>query len=220
MVALPGHDTRTVFIGSTGSGKTQGAVWLLSTCDYNNRPVFIVDPKGEKLFKELEKKGAFEIPIDLDELPTEPGIYIIRPLPGEYDLLTEFFQRIYYLENCIVFIDEATMMNKNDVWFRALLTQGRGKEIQLIICTQRPSWVDNYVFTEATFFALYRLNSLDDQKKMRIYLGGLTMDTLPDYHWLWYIVNEQRHVTFTPVPDATRIIAGFHIATAKGPRKI
>lgn len=220
MVALPGPDTRSVFIGSTGSGKTQAAVWLLSTCDYNNRPWFIVDPKGEKLFIELEKKGAIEIAIDENELPTEPGIYIVRPLPGENELLTDFFKRIYYQENCGVFIDEATMMTKNDIWFRALLTQGRGKEIQLIICTQRPSWLDNYIFTEASFFALFRLNSLDDQKKMRIYLGGLTPDDLPRYHWLWYIVNDQRHVTFTPVPDASKIIAGFHIATAKGPTKL
>ena len=131
-VELPGPDSRTVFIGSTGTGKTQGAFWLLSTRDYNNRAWYIIDPKGEKLFKELEKKGALEVDISAP-IQDVPGIYIIRPLPGQENELSDFFKRVYYHEAIGILVDEATMVKKNDQWFRALMTQGRSKEIEMII---------------------------------------------------------------------------------------
>ncbi len=219
MVDLPAPDSRTVFVGSTGSGKTQAAIWMLSTRDYKNRPWFVVDFKGDKLIKQLETVGAFEIGID-DSPPTEAGIYIIRPLPNQEENLSLFFERLYYMENCGVYIDEGTMVKKNDPWVRALLTQGRSKEIELIICTQRPVWLDKYVFTEASYFGIFRLNSLDDRKEIKTYLGGLLPNELPSYHWLWYMVNDQKHVEFEPVPEAEKIIGSFDLIDEKGPRKI
>lgn len=209
-IELPPNNSRTVLVGSTGSGKTQFGMWFLSTRDYRFRPWFILDYKGEKSFKDLEAKGAIDFPLDYSELPEEAGIYIIRILPNQEALVSRFFQDCYLQENVGVFIDEGTMTPKNDPWLRACLTQGRSKEIELIICTQRPVWLDKYVFTEASFFGIFRLSSLDDRKAISNYLGGVEPNSLEPYHCLWYMVNRQEYVIFQPVPPMAKIIASFN----------
>lgn len=209
-VDLPQNNSRTVLIGSTGSGKTQFGMWFLSTRDYRYRPWFILDYKGERSFIELESKGAIDLDLSYTELPTDAGIYIIRVLPNQEELVSRFFKDCYYQENVGIFIDEGTMVPKNDTWLRACLTQGRSKEIELIICTQRPVWLDKYVFTEASYFGIFRLNSIDDRKIISNYLGGVEPNSLAPYHALWYMVNRQDFVIFEPVPSMKEIISSFN----------
>ena len=121
MPELPKSDERTVIIGATGSGKTQFAVWLLSTRDFYRRPWFVIDFKGEKLFPKM-----MLTPFDLNSpLPYEPGLYWIRVLPGEEEAIGEFFKRCYERENVGIYTDEGYMLPYQDKWVRACLTMGR-----------------------------------------------------------------------------------------------
>src|SRR6476659_4299769 len=118
-INLPSSDNRTTVIGSTGSGKTQFSVWLLSTRDFNLRPWVIFDFKGDVLLDELGAK-----PWTLISPPKDPVLYIIRPLPGDEMLVSNFFFKVWQQEHIGIYVDEGYMLPKNDRWFRACLTQG------------------------------------------------------------------------------------------------
>ena len=90
-VRLPKYDDRTAVIGSTGSGKTQFAVWLLSTRDFDARPWIIFDFKGDSLISEI---GATEISV-FGGVPKKPGLYVVRPIPELHDeQVKDFFWKI------------------------------------------------------------------------------------------------------------------------------
>jgi DNA helicase HerA-like ATPase len=87
MITLPRFDKRTAIIGSTGSGKTQLAVWLLSSRDFHKRPWIIFDFKGDEL---IEAIGPREINV-YGAPPKKPGLYVVRPIPGRDDKAVEDF---------------------------------------------------------------------------------------------------------------------------------
>lgn len=204
-VNLPQTDDRTVIIGPTGSGKTRFGVWLLTTRDWERRVWFILDFKGEKLFTLLNLT-----PFSLtDEMPTEPGLYWIRILPGDENLVSEFFRRCFERGNCGIYTDEGYMLPYKDRWIRACLTQGRSRNIEMITLTQRPVLMDVFFFSEAQFFAVFSLRVKDDRKRVSEFMNGLEITALPRYHSLWYDVVNDSHVTFEPVPKDSVLIEAF-----------
>lgn len=213
---LPGPENRTVIIGSTGSGKTQFAVALLSVRDFHLRPWFIFDFKGDKLIDAL---GAEEISLN-QKPPTKPGLYIVRPLPGDDHLVSNFLMQLWAQENVGIYIDEGYMVPKLDRWFRACLTQGRSKRIEMMILSQRPKWMDTFNFTEASFIALFNINFEEDRKHVAAYLGGTRPSLLPKYHCLWYDVDRQKSAIMEPVPDAETLIERFHKRLENRPVRI
>lgn len=215
-VQLPTPDKRTSVIGSTGSGKTYFAVWLLSTRNYHVRPWVIFDFKGDELLAQLP---AIEIDVNAKP-PTQPGLYIVRPLPGDEQAVSLFLQRCWAQEYIGIYIDEGYMLPKLDRWFRACLTQGRSKLIEMIILSQRPVWMDKYVFTEANFFAVFKLNSVEDRKHVANFLDGERPTVLPQYHCLWYDVNRMQANILKPVPEAEQLISVFERRLEKKPLKI
>jgi hypothetical protein len=204
-INLPRYDKRTTVIGSTGSGKTQFSVWLLSIRDFDLRPWVVFDFKGDEL---IEQIGGQIINIK-NKPPKEPGLYIVRPLPGDEYYVSEFLRNCWAQENIGLYIDEGYMLPKNDRWFRACLTQGRSKSIEIIICSQRPVFLDKFVFTESSYFAVFNMNYDEDRKTVAAYLNGQRPKVLPDYHSLWYDVGRQRSDLLAPVPDTDAIIRAF-----------
>lgn len=204
-VRLPQPDNRTAIVGSSGSGKTQFAVALLSSRNFDVRPWVIFDFKGDEL---IEQIGATEVSINKPP-PTKPGLYVVRPLPGSDAAVEEYFKLIWMSGWTGIYIDEGYMVPKGSKYFRACLTQGRSKRIEMIILSQRPRWMDTFVFTEANFFAVFNINFKEDRKHMSAYLGDADIDLLPDYHCIWYDVNKQKEAILKPVPEASEIIATF-----------
>jgi hypothetical protein len=202
---LPGDSDRTVVIGATGSGKTRMGVWLLSVRLQPNRRHFVLDFKGEELFTHL---NLTPWPIDAP-LPTEPGVYWIRILPGQENEVSQFFLNCYNTTNILIYTDEGYMLPYQDRWVRACLTQGRSKLIEMITLTQRPVKLDVFFMSEATFFSVFRLNVKDDRKRVSEYMDGLEIPRLPRFHSLWYDVALDESVTFQPVPDDAALIEAF-----------
>lgn len=202
----PQSDNRTVILGSTGSGKTFFAVALLSSRPWHIYPAIIFDFKGDELLQSL---GATEISIQ-DNPPIEPGLYIVRPMPGDDEFVSQFFMKCWSQGHIILYIDEGYMVPLRDKWFRACLTQGRSKKIEMIILSQRPKWMDTFSFTEASFIALFNINFEDDRKHVKAYLGGTKPGLLPKYHCLWYDVERQNGAIVEPVPERNVLISRFH----------
>ncbi len=205
MADLPKSDERTVIIGATGSGKTNFGTWLLHTRDWWRRVWFVLDFKGEKLFGELEL-----IPWRFgDPWPENPGLYWVRILPGEEELVSQFFLACYNNENVGVYIDEGYMLPYQDKWVRACLTQGRSKNIELICLTQRPVKIDVFFFSEASYFGVFNLRVKEDKKRVSEYMDGLEIKRLPQYYCLWYDVAHDESTIFEPVPAPDEIIKLF-----------
>lgn len=206
MYQLPGHDKRTVIIGSTGSGKTFTGVWLLAHANWHQRPCYLLDYKGDALIAEI---NAPDISVNVAP-PRKPGLYRV-PLIPEFsdDALEQFMWRIWANEDAIVYIDEGYMVPQNSKSFKALLTQGRSKNIQMITLVQRPVFCSKFVFSEANHFYVMRLQTEDDRKYVRGYLDGTPIDHLPKYHSYWYSAEDQEGAHLAPVPGRDAILEIF-----------
>ena len=205
-IRLPGPTHRIAIVGRTGSGKTQAAVWHLSNADFDRRPWVIVDYKDDDLINSIERAQV----IGYDEMPDVPGIYILKVLPGEEKQLSDWFQDAWSMEDIGIYIDEGYMVDRNDRWFNACLTQGRSRHIPMIVLSQRPVWLSRFVFSEADFFQVFDLTHKKDLEKVREYIRddeGLMDRPLEQYHSFYYDVGQRRLETFRPVPDGEELLS-------------
>lgn len=201
-VRLPGPTHRLTIVGRTGSGKTQAAAWHLSNANFDEQPWVILNFKGDALIDAIE--GAREI--GYNEIPDHPGIYILRPLPGEEELLGDYFVRARMHENVGFWVDEG-YMTKGVAGFDGLLTQGRSKHIPMIILSQRPVWLSRFVFSEADFYQIFHLNSERDRKIIEDFVPDGVTSRLKEYHSLYYDVGKDKLTKFKPVPPAAQILS-------------
>lgn len=220
---LPTDQQRTTIIGSTGSGKTVFACWLLSTRDFINHPWVIFDYKGDELIAEI---GAKEIKLR-DGPPKKPGLYVVRPIADtEDDEVEKFLWACHKRENIGLYIDEGFMISPKSRAFKALLTQGRSKHIPIIVLSQRPAWISRFVFSEANFFAVFRLTDDDDVLVVKRFIGkggrALVNQGLPAYHSVWFEVGggagNGAVALCKPVPSPEVITATFRRKLGKQAR--
>jgi hypothetical protein len=200
---FPGGDSRTTVIGATGTGKTTCGVWLLAHQRFDRRPWIIIDFKREQIFDAV---GIPPIrPISLaSKPPKRPGLYLVSPRPDEDDALEAFLWRVWERENIGLFVDEASLMPDRDA-FRAVLQQGRSKLIPLISCTQRPVDVKRGLFSEASFFCIYRMQDARDYKTIQGFVPGDLSQPRPPHHWQWYDVARNVSLNMAPVPPPAQI---------------
>lgn len=194
---FPGGDARTTVIGATGTGKTTCGVWMLAHQRFEKRPWVIVDFKREAIFDVIGIPPIRQL--SLGTVPRRPGLYLVSPRPDEDDALEAWLWRIWERENIGLFVDEASLMPDRDA-FRAILQQGRSKRIPLIACTQRPVDVKRGLFSEASFFCVYRMADKRDYKTVQGFIPADLSKPIPQHHWHWYDVARDRLLHMGPVP--------------------
>jgi hypothetical protein len=204
---LPDDTQRLTVIGATGSGKTQAAMWHLSEKNYDEKPWIIYDFKFEAMINEVE--GLQHISL-IAPIPERPGLYVVHPHPTDDALISEHMERIRETEDVGVFVDEAHMIGINNGGFRGLLTQGRSKHIPMIVCQQRPVWVDRYVFSESDFYQIFRIQNIKDLATIKGSVPRKIDKRLPKYHSYYYDVGEDAMVVMKPVPDREAILDTFY----------
>lgn len=202
----PGDTDRFVIVGATGSGKTQAGVYNLSRRNYTTKPWVIYDFKYDELINHID--GAQHISLT-EPLPNKPGIYIVHPSPGDESGVDEHMKAIWAQENIGVYIDEGYMIPERSNGFRMLLTQGRSKRIPMIILSQRPVYMDRFVFSEANFFQIFRLQHADDIKNAQKSVPYDLSERLPQYYSYYYDVGNNILKIHPPVPDADAILDTF-----------
>jgi hypothetical protein len=195
---FPGGDSRTTVIGATGSGKTTCGVWLLAHQRLDKRPWIIVDFKREGIFDAVGLPPIQAITLT-SRPPRKAGLYLVSPRPDEDELLEAWLWRVWERENTGLFIDEASLMPDKDA-FRAILQQGRSKCIPTISCTQRPVDVKRALFSEASYFCVYRMQDVRDYKTVQGFVPGDLSQSRPPHHWLWYDVAQNVKLNMGPVP--------------------
>lgn len=212
---LPNDSQRLCIVGATGTGKTFVAAWHLSKRSITTRPWIIYDFKGDEL---LGKIDAPEISV-FDPPPTEPGIYFVRPLPHQKDEVSDQMMQIWERRNIGVYVDEAYMLGRDNPGYRALLTQGRSRSIPLITLIQRPVMVDRFVVSEASFFQIFRLQSMRDEDLLSDFIPMLRRkdkdgrkqqldfeNELDEHESYYYDVGRNTLNIFEKVPDADAIL--------------
>jgi hypothetical protein len=157
-------------------------------------------------------------------VPDHPGLYIVHPVPGfDDDAVADQMGEIWAHEDMGVFVDEGMAIAGKNQHFRNLLIQGRSKHIPMIVCTQRPVFLDRFAFSESEFKQVFRLQDDDDWNTLRRYfpqipalrklypLGGKSRK-----HWSYYYDGpEDQADVLRPVPDRKAIQSAFAAKLAK-----
>lgn len=202
---FPGDKDRHAIVGTTGSGKTRAALWHLSRRNYTEKPWIIYNFKDEEDIDGI----PFAHPMDVDHMPTHPGIFVVRPLPHETEEVENQMWEIWRRGNIGVYVDEGYMIGGNNRAYRALLTQGRSKRIPMINLSQRPVFMDRFVFTETQFWNVFDLQYKGDVKKVEEYIPADLSKPLPEFHSYYYDVKNRKLTIMEPVPELDEIYDTF-----------
>lgn len=201
---FPRIDQRVTIVGRTGSGKTQKGAWLLSHAPFDRQPYVIVDFKRDKLLNStavIREIGLHE------KLTRKPGLFIVHPTIDQGPEVEDWLKRIWAHERMGIYIDEGYMIDSRSAALDALYTQGRSKQIPIISLSQRPSWVNRFMISEADFYSVFHLNDRKDQARVREFTPKGFMDVkVEKYHSRWYDVAVDRAFLMKPVPDADEIL--------------
>lgn len=229
MIRLPTNKQRILIIGKTGTGKTCGAVWHLSHHDFSKKTWIVLNHKGDDLIDSIE--GAHHLELNERPNPKKKGLYIYHPIPEHDDKeVTELLWDIHRMGNIGVYIDEGYMIPNRDPAMQALLTQGRSKNIPMIILSQRPTWISRFCISEADFFMVFYLADKRDRQTIN---GFIPVDlemlmsapvnsepALKKYHSLYYDVAKNKAVIMQPVPTDEEILSRFNLDQSKNVRAL
>jgi hypothetical protein len=215
----PNDSERVVIVGATGSGKTQAGMWHLSNRSYTQIPWIAYDWKYDDLIQEIP--GIVEIGVN-EPPPRHPGLYVVHPQPEEDYLVDAQLKQIWARENIGVYVDEGYMLMKNGPGFRLLQTQGRSRLIPTITLSQRPKWMDRFIFSEASYFQIFRLQHSKDVDTVAEYIAArdergksVLHQKLPRYKSWYYDVAQDELRKMNPVPDRAAILNTFDTRLAK-----
>lgn len=229
MIRLPNSKQRILIIGKTGTGKTCGAVWHLSQHDFTKKTWVVLNHKGDDLIDSIA--GAHHLELNERPNPKKKGLYIYHPIPQVDDeAVTELLWDIHRMGNIGVYIDEGYMIPNRDPAMQALLTQGRSKNIPMIILSQRPTWISRFCISEADFFMVFYLADKRDRQTIN---GFIPVDLenlmsapvnseppLKKFHSLYYDVGKNQAVIMQPVPTDEEILSRFNLEQTKNMRTL
>lgn len=202
---IPDETNRIAIVGATGSGKTQAELWQLSMRDIQSRPWVIFNWKADKSIDGIPGADF----IDLDTIPIKPGVYIYHPHPDQGPEVERIMWEIWERGGIGIVIDEGYMVGERNPAFRAILTQGRSKEIPVIVLSQRPVWMDRFVFSESEFFQVFRLQHSKDRKSVQEFIPKPIDKRLPEHYSYYYDVARDKVSVLKPVPELKVIYETF-----------
>ena len=204
-VSLAAPNQRTLIVGRTGSGKTVAALFHLSQANLEDKPWVVIDFKGDENINSIQNIEYIKPDADLSRIG--PGLYVLRLRVDQQAQLEQFLWNVYERENMGIMADEGYMIGQGARFspaFRAILTQGRSKNIGVIINSQRPVWLDVFAKSEANKIQIYHLNSVKDRNTISEFLGDAlgpdVQERLAPYHSIYYDIDTNTAVELGPVP--------------------
>lgn len=198
-----------VIVGQNGSGKSQ---MLMKLALENEQQSIIFDTKLDDDFLYLAKKSEVLKVVtsyidfvravkkgDFDYLivrPTKIEIANPKALDNYLDFLTSF-------KNFSIFIDEAYPFHAGNgrcyEGLNCLLTRGRSYKLSVICCTQRPAFISNFIYSESSYFFVYRLMLLKDRKVVSDFIPYPKDEILENFHYYQYDIVENFGEVKTPI---------------------
>jgi hypothetical protein len=204
---LPGPRDRLAIIGRTGSGKTHFASWVLSHANWPTHPWIVVDYKKDDILAGLP---AEEIRVDERRLPRHGGLYVVHPGPQDAEKIDGLLWKIWRQGHTGLYVDEGHILPDSES-LQAILTQGRSKSIPAIILTQRPKWVNRFVFSEADAYSVFHLNDRRDQLTVQEFTPiDMKKIKLEPHHSFYYRIADNQLFRMNPVPGRADILQTFN----------
>jgi hypothetical protein len=209
-VKILNNTQRLIEIGRTGTGKTVAGLYWLSQCDLS-KPWVVFNFKDDEHIESIANTRY----ISYDYVPQkrDEGLFIIDVRPGDtkgksgnLSPLENYFTKLWERQNVGIFVDEAFMIGSNDA-FDMCLTQGRSRRIPMIVCTQKPSWISTFCYSEASFFQVFDLNDVKDIDRIEQFLpfDWFEEEPLDDHESWYYDVSADELVRLKPVPPMEKI---------------
>lgn len=199
-----GHGERALVLGRTGSGKTTGAVWLLSRAPGR---WLVINSKSDTMLDSLGVPVSYNAPRIL-AVPEDARVMVATPRtfdPDELDLvllqLCESGRSLSILIDELLYFHNAS--GRAGPGLMGLLTRGRSRGQSFIGCSQRPAAISQFCYSECDYFAIYKLTLPQDWQKLIAITGkpALRKRRAP-FYWGWYDVRQDRLEEYGPVPAA------------------
>ena len=197
-----GAGERAMVIGRTGSGKTTGAIWLLSRAPGR---WLVINAKGDPLLDALGPQVPFEARAIL-AMPDDVRVMVATPRTFEPDELDRVLLELCESRARIsILIDELLYFHgpagRAGPGLMGLLTRGRSRAQSFIGCSQRPAAVSQFLYSECDYFAIYRLTLPQDWAKLiAVTAKPAIRQRREPYFWGWYDVRSDRLAEYGPVP--------------------
>jgi hypothetical protein len=166
-IKIPSFDSRAVFVGKTGCGKTTLAERICAQFKH----VCVLDSKGELRWKD------YSICTNLNDVFQSTGKIIWQPNPHEQNAETyeRYFKWIYDRKNTVSYIDEvfAICKNSQDIpfWFKAILTRGRSRGVASFNATQEPVYIPRSILAQAEHYYVFQMRLEADREKIERITG-------------------------------------------------
>lgn len=194
---------RALILGRTGSGKTAGAVWLLSR---SPGKFFVLNAKHDELMTKIGPQVELDRASILEGLK-KSRVVVCNPKTTSQesfdDLIGELGETTKNLGFCC---DELLYLHKGNgqagPGLLGWLTRGRSRGQSFIGATQRPAMISQFCYSEADYYMVYHVPLRKDQLKIDDFSRrGVSRDRGP-YQWGWYDVGADKLQEYGPVPFA------------------
>jgi hypothetical protein len=199
---LPEPGERAFIAGQTGSGKTAFGVWLLERLEMS--PAFIYDTKEETKFDTLPHSKVVTTLDEADEAYADQTLdyIIVRPpinVTSDPRALDDWlYHHWQFWRKSVAYLDETSMFHTNGrggPGLLALMTRGRSREITVIMSTQRPAWISQFMISEAQKFYIFFLQIAGDKKRISEVLPNFDKLANPPKHGFYFFKAGESQVT-------------------------
>lgn len=195
---------RLAIVGRTGVGKTYLTRWFMLR---SGMPWIVMDTKHDKEFDRWKPLAGLQSMKHLARAWEGRQFVVVRPHPFELRpvVLDAYLGELHdAFEGFGTSIDEMYQIKIGTTpgpGIAGLVTRGRVRRQSVIMGSQRPAWVPQFMFTEATYIAIMALSTLPDRKRMHDIVGGNddVFYRLHPRYWQWYDVAADRIELFQPV---------------------
>lgn len=182
--------SRVLFVGKTGSGKTTAAKEFLKPV----KRLLIIDSKNGLDNWEHESDNVLTRAKFRNGKDTR-----IRVTEDKAAL--ELLQIAYDTGDCTVYIDEINAIippgTRPPQVFVNIWQRGRSKKIAGWASTQRPASIPLIFLSEAEYFFIFRLNLLDDRKRVAQFGGEQVLEPVRDkYGFYYYSINNDEPIYY------------------------